>query len=47
VANPDLRLEMGLAGRQRVMQDFKPQVIWEALLDNYKEMMKFKGLNRL
>ena len=41
----NLRFEMGQAGRQRVLQDFKPGVIWEDLFGNYREMLKNKGLN--
>lgn len=47
ITNSNLRLEMGRAGRQRVLTDFKPEDIWRALFDNYKELLKIKGLNGL
>jgi glycosyltransferase involved in cell wall biosynthesis len=34
--DPDLRKRHGLAGRERVMRDFRPEVLWDALLEVYE-----------
>jgi glycosyltransferase involved in cell wall biosynthesis len=41
----DLRRRMGRKGRERAERDFKPEVIWEALLDLYSTMLRARGLH--
>jgi len=45
IENPKLRRFHGIAGRQRALRDFDPQVIHQALLDEYCYLAK-KRLNR-
>jgi glycosyltransferase involved in cell wall biosynthesis len=40
ILDPELRHQMGQAGRQRVLQKFRPEVIWKALYENYLELLK-------
>ena len=42
--NPHLRLVHGKAGRARVLQEFRQEVIWEAMYTEYSELLKNKGL---
>lgn len=37
--NPAQREQMGKEGRQRVLQDFRPEVIWQGLYDTYLELL--------
>ena len=37
--NPGLRAEMGRAGRRWMQQDFRPEVIWQAHAEMYREML--------
>lgn len=39
----EMRTRMGRAARQRVLRDFRPEVIWQALYDNYLELLKARG----
>lgn len=39
ISDSELRRRLGRTGRQRVIQTFKPEVIWEELLGHYLEMM--------
>ena len=39
LGDPDLRLRMGKAGRERVERDFRPEVVWDALVHLYGELM--------
>lgn len=39
LADPELRLRMGKAGRERVERDFRPEVVWDALAHLYRELM--------
>jgi glycosyltransferase involved in cell wall biosynthesis len=43
ILNPELRKEMGKAGRQRVVTKFKPEKIWQALYRNYFELLTLKN----
>jgi len=36
----NLRQRMGAAGRDRVLKDFRPEVIWQALLETYAEFIR-------
>lgn len=38
--NPSLKREHGINGRKRVVRDFNPENIWEALLGEYKKLIK-------
>jgi glycosyltransferase involved in cell wall biosynthesis len=42
--DPGLRKKHGKAGRQRVLRDFRPEDIWEALYQEYIRLMKEKGI---
>ena len=42
--NPKMRQSMGKAGRQRVLEKFKPEIIWQGLYDTYLELMDFNDL---
>lgn len=38
--NPGVRAEMGRAGRKWMQHDFRPEVIWQAHADMYREMLQ-------
>ena len=42
--DPELRQRMGQAARERVVRDFKPEDIWEALYQEYVRLLKEKGI---
>ena len=42
LADPALRERMGKAGRERMERDFRPEVIWDALIHLYRELMEEK-----
>lgn len=42
--DPELRREHGRAGRERVLRDFRPEAIWEALYREYALLLHRKGL---
>ena len=44
LANPDLRHRHGSAGRERVLRDFRPEAIWDALYREYARLLRDKGL---
>jgi glycosyltransferase involved in cell wall biosynthesis len=44
VEDPELRLKHGQAGRNRVLAQFKPEPIWDALSAEYLRHMCRKGL---
>lgn len=39
LSNPEMRRKMGIAGRRRVIRDFQPEIISEALYKNYMELL--------
>ena len=41
--NPELRQRMGKAGRERVLRDFRPEPIWEALYKEYMSLLSRKS----
>lgn len=45
LTEPDLRRQHGTAGRQRVLRDFRQEVIWEAIYQEYCRLLKQKGLS--
>jgi glycosyltransferase involved in cell wall biosynthesis len=44
LANPDLRRAHARAARQRVLQEFRQEAIWEALVDEYRDLLRARGL---
>ncbi len=42
VSAPELREKMGQAGRRRVLAQFRPQVIWQALYESYRQLLSAK-----
>jgi glycosyltransferase involved in cell wall biosynthesis len=42
--DPALRRQHGLAGRARVLRDFRQEVIWEAIYREYCRLLEEKGL---
>ncbi|MGQ9574464.1 MAG: glycosyltransferase family 4 protein [Thermoguttaceae bacterium] len=44
LSDPALRRRHGRAGRQRVLRDFQPQALWEALCRQYEHLLREKGL---
>ncbi len=47
LADEQLRLEHGRAGRVRVEKSFRPQGIWESLADCYEKALCLRGLGKL
>lgn len=43
--NPELRLQHGQAGRDRVLRDFRQEAIWEVLYQEYVKLLQTKGLS--
>ncbi|HBO44493.1 MAG TPA: hypothetical protein DD670_11275, partial [Planctomycetaceae bacterium] len=41
---PELRRRHGRAGRERALRDFRPEVIWEAIYQEYVRLLRAKGL---
>jgi glycosyltransferase involved in cell wall biosynthesis len=39
LADPGLRRRHGTAGRERVLREFRPQVIWSALHEEYERLV--------
>ena len=39
---PKKRRQMGLAGRERVRRNFRPELIWQALYENYLDLLNTK-----
>jgi glycosyltransferase involved in cell wall biosynthesis len=44
LADPQLRRAHGEAGRQRVLQDFRPATIWKAMYQQYVSLLRERGL---
>jgi lipopolysaccharide/colanic/teichoic acid biosynthesis glycosyltransferase/glycosyltransferase involved in cell wall biosynthesis len=42
LTDPELRVRMGKAGRELMERDFHPEVIWDALIHLYRELMEEK-----
>jgi glycosyltransferase involved in cell wall biosynthesis len=40
--DPEQRRQMGLAGREWVCRDFRPELIWQALYENYLDLLKIQ-----
>jgi glycosyltransferase involved in cell wall biosynthesis len=43
-SDPALRAKMGAAGRERVIKDFCPERIWDAVAEEYLGLLQDKGL---
>ena len=41
--DPSLRRRHGLAGRERILRDFRQEVMWEALYQEYVRLLREKG----
>ncbi|MDB4945229.1 MAG: capsule biosynthesis protein CapM [Labilithrix sp.] len=39
VADPELRRRHGAAGRERVLREFRPELIWQALFETYQRLL--------
>jgi glycosyltransferase involved in cell wall biosynthesis len=44
IEKPELRYQHGLAGRDRVLQNFRQEAIWEAFHQEYKRLLQEEGL---
>ncbi len=44
INDPGLSREMGKAGRERVIRDFQPDIIWKALYEEYIGLMESRGI---
>ena len=42
--DPDLRRRHGRAGRERVLRDFRPEAIWEAMYQEYVRLLRARAL---
>ena len=42
--NPEYARKMGIAARERIVERYKPQRIWEALASEYMGLLRQKGL---
>lgn len=45
IQDPDLRHRHGLAGRERVLRDFRQEAIWEAMFQVYTRILREKDLS--
>jgi glycosyltransferase involved in cell wall biosynthesis len=45
VVDAPLRRKHGTAGRSRVLRDFRQEVIWNDLLAEYSQLLRFKGID--
>jgi glycosyltransferase involved in cell wall biosynthesis len=44
LGDPDLGRQHGLAGRERVLKDFRQEVIWEAIYQEYCRLLQERGI---
>jgi glycosyltransferase involved in cell wall biosynthesis len=44
--SPELRAVHGAAGRQRVLKEFRPETIWNGLYEEYRSLLRLKGVGR-
>jgi glycosyltransferase involved in cell wall biosynthesis len=44
LSSPDLRRRHGRAGRQRVIREFQPERIWQAILTEFVDLLRDRGL---
>lgn len=43
--DPDLRRKHGEAGRERVLHEFRQEVLWEAILEEYRKLLEHTASN--
>ena len=44
LSDPARARRLGQAGRERVLRDFRPEAIWKALADEYRRLLRKRGL---
>jgi glycosyltransferase involved in cell wall biosynthesis len=44
LGDPDVRRQHGLAGRERVLNEFRQEVIWEAIYQEYCRLLQERGI---
>jgi glycosyltransferase involved in cell wall biosynthesis len=44
LADPDLRARHGRAGRERVVREFRREVIWEIIYGQYEQLLRERGM---
>jgi glycosyltransferase involved in cell wall biosynthesis len=44
INNPDLRIHHGQSGRDRVIRNFQPELIWEATYEEYRRLLQSKNI---
>jgi glycosyltransferase involved in cell wall biosynthesis len=44
VDQPETRRRHGIAGRERVLREFRPELIWNALYQTYVRLLRAKGI---
>jgi glycosyltransferase involved in cell wall biosynthesis len=44
LTDPAQARRLGQAGRTRILQDFRPEIIWTALADEYRRLLRKRGL---
>ncbi|MGQ9488809.1 MAG: glycosyltransferase family 4 protein [Armatimonadota bacterium] len=44
ICQPHLRIQHGRAGRERVLREFRQEVLWQALYEHYQSLMQEKGI---
>jgi len=44
LTDPVQARQLGQAGRARVLKDFRPEVLWMALADEYRRLLRKRGL---
>jgi glycosyltransferase involved in cell wall biosynthesis len=45
-SDPALRRRQGMAGRERALRDFAPELIWQALYQEYDRLLRARGLRQ-
>jgi hypothetical protein len=44
LSNPALGRKMGCAGRERILREFRSEIIWKALADHYEKALAELGI---
>jgi len=44
IEKSEWRAAHGVAGRQRVLRDFRPEIIWHGLYQEYRRFLEAKGI---
>ncbi len=45
INDPELRIRHGQSGRERMVRDFQPELIWEATYQEYQRVLRAKGIH--